>query len=75
MAKYKTYDLIREIGKEQGKTISAIEKEAGLKPNSIKRWADSKPIANSLFAVARVLNVSAEQLVSDEEDGDAANDL
>lgn len=67
MPRYKTYGLIRELCREQGKTIRSLEEEAGLKPDSIKRWADSKPIANSLLSVAEVLGVPAEQLLGNEE--------
>lgn len=68
MPRYKTYDLIKGLCREQGKTIRSLEEEAGLKPDSIKRWADSKPIANSLLSVAEVLGVPAEQLLGNEED-------
>ena len=68
MPRYKTYDLIKDLCREQGKTIRSLEEEAGLKPDSIKRWADSKPIANSLLSVAEVLGVPAEQLLGNEED-------
>lgn len=68
MPRYKTYGLIRELCREQGKTIRSLEEEAGLKPDSVKRWADSKPIANSLLAVAEVLGVPAEQLLLEADD-------
>lgn len=68
MPKYQTYELIRKICKEQGRTIRSLEEEAGLKPDSVKRWADSKPIANSLLAVAEVLGVPAEQLLLEADD-------
>jgi len=69
LAKYKTYDRIKDLCREQGKTVRSLEEAAGLRPDSIKRWADSRPIANSLFAVANVLGVPAEQLLDSEEEG------
>ena len=70
LARYKTYGRIKDLCREQGRTIRSLEEEAGLRPDSIKRWADCRPIANSLFAVANVLDVPAERLLDDTEDGD-----
>lgn len=64
---YKTYDRIKDLCQQKGTTVSQLERDAGLKPNSIKRWSDCKPIANSLFAVAKALNVDAEWLIREEE--------
>lgn len=67
MTQYKTYDRIKSLCQQKGITVSKLERDAGLKPNSIKRWAECKPIANSLFAVARALEVDAESLIREDE--------
>ena len=67
MGKYKTYDRIRQLCKEQNTTVAQMERDAGLKPNTVKRWESSSPMAKPLFKVADALNVSARYLISEEE--------
>ena len=67
MAQYKTYDRIKELCKAQNRTVAQLERDAGLKKNTVKRWETSSPMAKPLFKVADALNVSARYLISEEE--------
>lgn len=60
------YDKIKEICKERGISVSAVEKEAGLSNGAICKWNDSNPTVDNLQAVARVLKVTVDDLLSEE---------
>ena len=66
MSRYKTYDRIKDLCRERGISVSNLERQAGLKPNTIKRWADSRPMADPALAVANVLEVSMDFLLKDD---------
>lgn len=57
------YEKIKEICKEKGITIKAVEKEAGLSNASIRKWNTSSPTVDKLQAVARVLGVKVDALL------------
>lgn len=67
LPRYKTYERIKELCESKGITVSALERKAGLKPNTIKRWAESRPMADPAWAVANALEVSMDFLLKDEE--------
>lgn len=58
------YDKIKEICKERGLSVRSIEIEAGLKNGAISKWNDSSPTVKSLKAVADVLKVKVDKLIS-----------
>ena len=58
------YDKIKEICREKGVSISAVEKEANLGNGAISKWNKSSPTLDNLQAVARVLKVKVEKLIS-----------
>lgn len=58
------YDKIKEICKKKGITVSTVEKEAGLSNGTIRKWNNSSPTVDSLKAVANVLKVRVEKLIS-----------
>ena len=60
-------ERIRALAKEKGLTIAAIEKEAGIGNGVIARWDEHSPRVSALFAVANVLGVSLDYLVSGEK--------
>lgn len=66
MPRYKTYERIKELCESKGISVSALERQAGLKPNTIKRWADSRPMADPALAVANTLGVSMDFLLKDD---------
>ena len=58
------YDKIKEICNEKGVSVRQIEIEAGLPNATINKWNDSSPTVKNLKAVADVLKVKIDKLVS-----------
>lgn len=58
------FENVKKICDEKGISISQLEKDAGLSPGSIVKWKTCMPKANSLQAVAKVLKVKMEKLLS-----------
>ena len=58
------YDRIKELCRERGTPVSAVEKAANLSNGSIRKWNQSSPTVDKLQAVARVLKVPMEELLS-----------
>lgn len=61
------YDTIKEICQKKGLSVSSVEKEAGLSNGAISKWNDSSPTVDRLNAVAKVLNVKVDCLISTKE--------
>ncbi len=59
------YDLIKKIASERGKTIAAIEKEAGIANGTISGWKNGKPYFDTLKKVADVLDYNLDKLISE----------
>lgn len=64
------FDNIKAIAAERGMTIKSLAEKAGTGENSIYRWKRTNPSTKSLDKVARVLNVSTAELISDNSDED-----
>ncbi len=58
-------DAIRARCKAQGITIAELEERAGLRKGVIWRWNEMNPNLDNALAVARVLNVSVEDLAKE----------
>ena len=58
------YDTINDLCKERGLSVSSVEKKAGLSNGAISKWNDSSPTVDKLSAVAKVLNVKVDCLLS-----------
>lgn len=58
------YDTIKDLCKERGLSVSSVEKKAGLSNGAISKWNDSSPTVDKLSAVAKVLNVKVDCLLS-----------
>lgn len=58
------YDRIKAICEEKGISIRQVETTAGLKNGAISKWNDSSPTVKSLKAVADVLKVKVDKLIS-----------
>lgn len=58
------YDKIKRMCRDRGIPVSIVEKEAKLSNGSISKWNKSSPTLDSLQAVARVLGVKVENLIS-----------
>lgn len=57
-------DKVVELCKERGMTVRELERKAGLKERTIQHWDESEPSGTKLYYVAKVLNVSVEDLLS-----------
>lgn len=64
------YDRIKEICKERGISVSAVEKEAGLGTGTISKWNESSPTVANLQAVAKVLHTTVDKLMEQKEGGE-----
>lgn len=58
------YDKIKAICKEKSLSIRQVEVAAGLKNGAISKWNNSSPTIKSLKAVADVLKVKVDKLIS-----------
>ena len=58
------YENISRLCKDKGLTIQQLEKLAGLGNGSIGKWKTFTPRAESLKAVANVLNVTMDYLMT-----------
>lgn len=58
------YDKIKELCEEKGVSVRQVEAAAGLKNGAISKWNDSSPTIKSLKAVADVLKVKVDKLIS-----------
>lgn len=61
------YTKIKQICDEKGVSVASVERDAGLTNGSISKWNNSKPIAESLHSVAKVLGTTVEDLLEKEE--------
>ena len=61
------YDIIKEICLKKKKSISSLEKAAGLSNGSISKWNESSPTVDKLMAVADELEVSLEELIGNKK--------
>lgn len=58
------YDKIKEICEEKNMSVRQVEIEAGLKNGAISKWNESSPTIKCLKAVADVLKVKVDYLIS-----------
>ena len=61
------YDKIKKICKEKGLSVTYVEKKAELGNGLISKWNDSVPSVANLKKVARILEVTVDELIGDEE--------
>ena len=57
------YEKVKALCEEQGKTIMALEKEAGIANGVVGGWRDSIPAIDTVKRVADVLGVTVDSLV------------
>lgn len=57
------YNKIRDICKEKGISVAAVEKKAGLSNGAISKWNNSTPSAENLNSVAKILKVKIDKLL------------
>ena len=58
------YDKIKAICKKKGISLSSVEKQAGLGNGAISKWKESSPTIDNLQAVANVLKIKVDKLIS-----------
>lgn len=58
------YDNIKELCKKRGVSVGSVEKEAGLSNGAISKWNNVSPTIDNLQAVAKVLKVKVDKLLS-----------
>ena len=61
------YEKIKQICAEKGISISSVEKDAGLSNGAISKWTNKMPLADNLHSVAKVLNVTVEEILDGSE--------
>lgn len=58
------YDKIKEICQEKGISVRQVEINSGLPNGTICKWNNSSPTVKNLKAVADVLKVNVDKLIS-----------
>lgn len=61
------FEKIKKIAKERGYSLTQVNDKAGLKTNVIYSWKTKMPSADKLQAVANVLGVSVDFLLTRED--------
>lgn len=61
------YDKIKRICAEKGVSVASVEKDAGLSNGAISKWTNQMPLADNLHSVAKVLNVTVEEILDESE--------
>ena len=57
-------DKVVELCSERGITVRELERRAGLKARTIQHWDESEPSGKKIYAVAKVLGVPVDDLMS-----------
>ena len=61
------YERVKELCKDRGLTIQTLERMAGLANGTIGKWKIKSPKSESVKAVARVLSVTTDYLLTGED--------
>lgn len=59
------YNKVQELAIKRGLSFAEIEKKAHLGNGTIGKWKNASPNIESLYKVAKVLNVSVNTLLSE----------
>ena len=52
------YEKIKKLAKEEGISISALEKKLNIGNGTIRRWNEASPTFENVFKVAKYFDVS-----------------
>ena len=63
---------IKRLCAEQGITIAELERRAGLIPRTMARWDITMPSVDKVVCVAKVLDVTVEDLLADPAEKETA---
>lgn len=61
-------DTIKKYAKQRGLTLRQVNDEAGLGTNAIYRWKNQKPSFEKINSVAKVLGVSTDRLLGNDNE-------
>ena len=61
----KIYERVRQICKDQRRSVAEIERAAGLSNGAISKWDESIPSIKNISAVAGALDVCIEDLIGE----------
>lgn len=65
---------IAELCKEKNMSMAELERKAGLKARTIYKWDESKPSVDKAVAVARVLDVTVNELMEGDDTNNRVED-
>lgn len=65
-----TFERIKKLAKDHGMTLNEVNDKANLGTRSIYRWKYTEPSYNSLKKVARVFNMTPDELTGASTDKD-----
>lgn len=68
------FDRIKEIAKKRGYSIAEVERKANVSTNYMYQWKTRNPNPETLAAVAKVLGVSVDYLLTGKEDNAVVSD-
>lgn len=68
------FDRIKEVAKKRGYSIAEVERRANVSTNYMYQWKTRKPNPETLAAVAKVLGVSVDYLLTGKEDNTVVSD-
>lgn len=63
-----TFDITKQMAKQRGLSLKALNDKAGLGANAIYSWKTSKPGMDALNSVAKVLGVSVDYLLGNTDE-------
>lgn len=61
-------DTIKKYAKQRGLTLRQVNDKAGLGTNAIYRWKNQKPSFEKINSVAKVLGVSTDRLLGNDNE-------
>lgn len=62
-----TFERIKKLSKQRGYTLAALNDKAGLGTNTIYHWKNKIPSTENLNKVAKVLGVSTDYLLGNDD--------
>lgn len=67
------FDTVKRLAEERGETIASLERKAGMSGGAIVKWKTRYPRVDNLIAVAKVLNVSVDDLFKEQTKNNQVN--
>lgn len=67
MTELERFELIKQLARKRGYSLTKLNDQAGLGTNSIYHWKNTTPSTDSLAKVAKVLGVSVSYLLGEDD--------